>query len=82
MLLLASPESLPDDRALAEVTYKIVAGVSWYGPCDFEKTDLFNHDDRADFRDRCVQPRVEKIPCPSQFQNESSRANGNPKREL
>jgi dipeptidyl aminopeptidase/acylaminoacyl peptidase len=29
-----------------------VAGVSWYGPCDFEKTDLFNHDDRADFRDR------------------------------
>ena len=26
---------------------QILAGVSWYGPCDFEKTDLFNHDDRA-----------------------------------
>jgi dipeptidyl aminopeptidase/acylaminoacyl peptidase len=29
-----------------------VAGVSWYGPCDFEKEDLFNHDNRPDFRDR------------------------------
>ncbi len=52
MLLLSSPESLPGDPALAEATYKMIAGVSWYGPCDFEKTDLFNHDDRADFRDR------------------------------
>lgn len=24
----------------------------FYGPCDFEKTDLFNHDDRPDFKDR------------------------------
>ena len=30
----------------------MVAGVSWYGPCDFEKTDLFNHDNRKNFRDR------------------------------
>ena len=52
MLLLSSPESLPGDPALAGATYKMIAGVSWYGPCDFEKTDLFNHDDRADFRDR------------------------------
>jgi acetyl esterase/lipase len=52
MLLLASPEQLPGDRALAEVPYRMVAGVSWYGPCDFEKMDLFNHDDRVDFRDR------------------------------
>jgi len=52
MLLLASPEQLPGDPGLAEVHYRMVAGVSWYGPCDFEKTDLFNHDDRADFRDR------------------------------
>jgi dipeptidyl aminopeptidase/acylaminoacyl peptidase len=35
----------------------MVAGVSWYGPCDFEKTDLFNHDDRPDFRDR-FGPRI------------------------
>jgi acetyl esterase/lipase len=52
MLLLTTPESLPGDPALADAKYKMVAGVSWYGPCDFEKTDLFNHDDRADFRDR------------------------------
>lgn len=52
MLLLASPEQLPGDPALAKVPYRMVAGVSWYGPCDFEKTDLFNHDNRADFRDR------------------------------
>lgn len=52
MLLLASPEQLPGDPELAKVPYRMVAGVSWYGPCDFEKTDLFNHDNRADFRDR------------------------------
>jgi acetyl esterase/lipase len=52
MLLLASPEQLPGDPALADVPYRMVAGVSWYGPCDFEQTDLFNHDDQADFRDR------------------------------
>lgn len=52
MLLLSSPESLPGAPELADAEYHTVAGVSWYGPCDFEKTDLFNHDDRADFRDR------------------------------
>ena len=52
MLLLTSNEHFPGDAALAEVSYRMVAGVSWYGPCDFEKMDLFNHDDRADFRDR------------------------------
>ena len=52
MLLLASPEQLPGDPALARAYYQMVAGVSWYGPCDFEKVELFNHDDRADFRDR------------------------------
>lgn len=57
MLLLASVEQLPGDSALAKVPYRMVAGVSWYGPCDFEKTDLFNHDDRADFRDR-FGPRI------------------------
>jgi len=57
MLLLSSPESLPGDPTLAEVTYRTVAGVSWYGPCDFEKTDLFNHDDRPNFRDR-FGPRI------------------------
>lgn len=52
MLLLASSDQLPGDEALSKVLYRMAAGVSWYGPCDFERTDLFNHDDRADFRDR------------------------------
>ncbi|MGB7324786.1 MAG: alpha/beta hydrolase [Rubripirellula sp.] len=52
MLLLASPEQLSGDPTLADVPYRMVAGVSWYGPCDFEKTKLFNHDDRANFKDR------------------------------
>lgn len=52
MLLLASPEQLPGEASLAKVPYRMVAGVSWYGPCDFEKMDLFNHDDRANFQDR------------------------------
>ncbi len=57
ILLLTAPETLPGDKELAPVSYKMLAGVSWYGPCDFEKTDLFNHDDRADFRDR-FGPRI------------------------
>ncbi|WP_237227829.1 alpha/beta hydrolase fold domain-containing protein [Rubinisphaera sp. JC750] len=52
MLLLTSSEFLPGEEALANARYNMVAGVSWYGPCDFENVDLFNHDDRADFRDR------------------------------
>jgi len=59
MLLLSAPESFQGDKALAGATYKVVAGVSWYGPCDFEKTDLFNYDDREDFNDR-FEPRIIK----------------------
>ncbi|GAA3651285.1 alpha/beta hydrolase [Flavivirga jejuensis] len=57
MLLLSSPESLKGDPKLKDYTYKMVAGVSWYGPCDFEKTSLFNHDDREKFKDR-FGPRI------------------------
>ena len=59
MMLLASPESFPGDSELANTDYKMVAGVSWYGPCDFEKTSLFNHNDRENFRDR-FGPRILK----------------------
>jgi len=52
MLLLSPPESFPGDPALVDAKYHLVAGVSWYGPCDFEKTELFNPDGRAGFRDR------------------------------
>lgn len=52
MVLLSSPDSLLGDPELAKYSYRMVAGVSWYGPCDFEKTSLFNHDDRPNFQDR------------------------------
>lgn len=52
MLLLSAPETLPGDPALSATGYRMRAGISWYGPCDFEKTDLFNHDDRPNFKDR------------------------------
>ncbi|MGB0583181.1 MAG: alpha/beta hydrolase fold domain-containing protein [Limisphaerales bacterium] len=57
MLTLTPPTSLPGDPNLAGVDYQIVAGVSWYGPCDFENTILFNYDDRPNFRDR-FGPRI------------------------
>jgi acetyl esterase/lipase len=52
MLLLSSPESLPGDPDLAGVSYHIVAGVSWYGPCDFDKVDLFETSDPSKKPDR------------------------------
>jgi len=52
MLLLSSPKTLKGDKKLAKYSYKMIAGVSWYGPCDFEKTNLFNYDDRPNFSDR------------------------------
>ena len=57
MVLLSPPDSLKGDPELANYSYKTVAGVSWYGPCDFEDEQLFNHDDREDFRDR-FGPRI------------------------
>lgn len=59
MLLLSSPKSLTGDSSLAKYRYKMVAGVSWYGPCDFENTNLFNYNDRPDFHDR-FGPRILK----------------------
>jgi len=52
MLLLSPPNSLLGDKSLSKYSYTMVAGVSWYGPCDFENTSLFNYDDRANFHDR------------------------------
>lgn len=41
MVLLSPPESFPGAPALADAKYRLIAGVSWYGPCDFEKIELF-----------------------------------------
>ena len=52
MLLLSPPNSFPGDPALADAKFRLIAGVSWYGPCDFEKTDLFNAPGQTGVRDR------------------------------
>lgn len=57
MLLLSTPQSLKGNPNLEEYNYNMIAGVSWYGPCDFEKTSLFNYDDRPSFKDR-FGPRI------------------------
>ena len=52
MLLLSPPESFPGDPTLADAKYHLIAGVSWYGPCDFEKIELFTPPDGNAVRDR------------------------------
>jgi len=52
ILLLSSPESFPGDESLEDISYNMVAGLSWYGPSSFEDISLFNHDDREGFKDR------------------------------
>ena len=57
MVLFSPPSSLQGDAELKKYSYKTVAGVSWYGPCDFQDPQLFNHNDRENFRDR-FGPRI------------------------
>ena len=52
MLLLTSPESFPGDPSLAGYAYKIIAGVSWYGPSDFTNVELFETSDPTKNPDR------------------------------
>ena len=52
MVLLTPPDSFVGDPALADAVYRMVGGVSWYGPCDFEKIDLFRRDDGKAVKDR------------------------------
>ena len=52
MLLLSPPKCLQGVKKLANFDYTVLGGVSWYGPCDFEKIQLFNPDGRPKFHDR------------------------------
>jgi dipeptidyl aminopeptidase/acylaminoacyl peptidase len=52
MVLLSPPASFAGDPALADAEFRVVAGVSWYGPCDFEKTELFARPGEAEASDR------------------------------
>lgn len=50
MVLLAPAERFVGDPELGKYSYKTVAGVSWYGPCDFQDAELFNGSTRFDGR--------------------------------
>ena len=52
MLLFSSSNVLTGDKELANYSYTMAGGVSWYGPCDFQNIQLFNYDNRENFRDR------------------------------
>lgn len=52
MLALANPSNFQGDEELYNYKYKIVAGVSWYGPSDFTKIELFETDDPTKNPDR------------------------------
>jgi acetyl esterase/lipase len=65
MLLLSPQDTLTGDADLAAVDYHVKAGVSWYGPCDFRDMNLFNYDDRPNFKDRFA-PRITPQPVTSE----------------
>lgn len=52
MITLADPNQFLGDKMLSEYTYNVIAGVSWYGPSDFTKTELFATVDKTKVPDR------------------------------
>jgi len=59
MLTLANPSKFQGDSTLYNYKYNVMAGVSWYGPCDFEKVELFETSDTTKNPDR-FGPRILK----------------------
>ncbi|WP_430931224.1 alpha/beta hydrolase fold domain-containing protein [Saccharicrinis sp. 156] len=52
MITLADASNFEGDSELYQYKYKVKAGVSWYGPCDFTKTELFETNDPTKKPDR------------------------------
>ena len=52
MITLADSNKFQGDKNLFNYSYKIVAGVSWYGPSDFTIKALFETDDNTKVADR------------------------------
>ena len=52
MLTLADPNNFKGDATLYDSPYKVLAGVSWYGPSDFTVKELFETDDPTKEADR------------------------------
>ena len=54
MLLLANADDFKGDEELYENPYKVIAGVSWYGPSDFTDKELFKTNDKSKDPNRFV----------------------------
>ncbi|WP_206208114.1 alpha/beta hydrolase fold domain-containing protein [Wenyingzhuangia fucanilytica] len=52
MITLANPNDFKGDKKLYGAPYKVIAGVSWYGPSDFTIKELFKTDDKTKEADR------------------------------
>lgn len=67
MITLADPEKFKGDKKLAGNTYKVIAGVSWYGPSDFTIKELFETDDPTKDADRFSTRITKKEKNPSKM---------------
>jgi len=74
MLALTEPRALPGEPDLANVAYTVRAAVSWYGPTDFEKTELFDHDGKNYFRENLAPRLFGPDPLSSEEETRRSRA--------
>lgn len=52
MITLADPNNFKGDENLEGNTYKVIAGVSWYGPSDFTIKKMFETNDTTKVADR------------------------------
>jgi len=52
LITLANPDNFKGDKKLFGNPYKVIAGISWYGPSDFTIKKLFETDDKTKEADR------------------------------
>lgn len=52
MITLANPENFEGDKKFCKYNYKVIAGISWYGPSDFTIKKLFETTDKTKNPDR------------------------------
>ena len=52
MVTLADAKKFKGDKSLFEYKYNVIAGISWYGPSDFTKVELFKTEDTTKNPDR------------------------------
>lgn len=74
MPLLSQPDSISGKPTLAAWPKRLVAGVTWFGLCDFEKIIPFNPKGRADFLNRFGSRIIRAARMPRQHSPPSARS--------